>query len=333
MRQSAAAPSGQSQAVNTMSAGSSLRLRPSRKLWCAGIAALAVASVTACGSAGTGESGAPAPSSSASPGAGSSAPAIQLPSPSSSGSSTTPAPRPSTVRPPARTTAPAPAPRTSAPAPAPAPFPARLAGTDWERIPTTRHVVALTFDAGANADGVSSILATLRAAGVPATFFLTGDFVNDFPTAARQMAAAGRVGNHSVDHPYFTKKTTAEIQAELSGARAAIRAVTGADPRPWFRFPYGDRNASTIATVNAAGYVPVRWTVDTLGFEGTSGGITAQIVHDRVINALQPGEIVLMHCGSNPKDHTTLDAVALSGIIQTIKAKGYGFVTLDALLN
>jgi peptidoglycan/xylan/chitin deacetylase (PgdA/CDA1 family) len=194
-------------------------------------------------------------------------------------------------------------------------------------------VVALTFDAGANADGVSSILATLRSEGVPATFFLTGDFVNQFPAAARQIASAGRVGNHSVDHPYFTKLTSAQITGELTGARQAIRAVTGADPRPWFRFPYGDRNAATIAAVNAAGYVPVRWTVDSLGWKGTSGGITAQIVHDRVVGALQPGEIVLMHCGSNPTDHTTLDAVALGGIIQTLKALGYGFVTLDALLN
>lgn len=194
-------------------------------------------------------------------------------------------------------------------------------------------MVALTFDAGANADGVSSILATLRAEGVPATFFLTGDFVDQFPAAARQIAAAQRVGNHSMDHPYFTALTPAQITGELTRARDAISAVTGADPRPWFRFPYGDRNTVTITAVNAAGYVPVRWTVDTLGWKGTSGGITAQIVRDRVVNALQPGEIVLMHCGSNPADHTTLDAVALGGIIETIKAGGYGFVTLDALMG
>jgi len=208
-----------------------------------------------------------------------------------------------------------------------------LAGTDWERIPTSRHVVALTFDAGANADGVSSILGTLRTEGVPATFFLTGDFVDQFPAAARQIASAQRVGNHSMDHPYFTALTRAQIVSELTLARAAIGSVTGADPRPWFRFPFGDRNSATIGAVNAAGYVPVRWTVDSLGWKGTSGGITAQIVRDRVVGALQPGEIVLMHCGSNPTDHTTLDAAALGGIIQTLKARGYGFVTLDALLN
>lgn len=45
-----------------------------------------------------------------------------------------------------------------------------LAGKDWTYLPTSRRVVALTFDAGANADAVPSILATLRREGVPATF-------------------------------------------------------------------------------------------------------------------------------------------------------------------
>jgi hypothetical protein len=35
-------------------------------------------------------------------------------------------------------------------------------------------------------------------------------------------------------------------------------AVHGADPRPLFRFPYGDRDTRTIRAVNATGYLPVR---------------------------------------------------------------------------
>jgi hypothetical protein len=43
--------------------------------------------------------------------------------------------------------------------------------------------------AGASADGLLSILATLRFAGAPATFFLTGDFARSFPALAAQLAA------------------------------------------------------------------------------------------------------------------------------------------------
>ncbi|PTT68788.1 polysaccharide deacetylase family protein, partial [Arthrobacter sp. HMWF013] len=108
--------------------------------------------------------------------------------------------------------------------------------------------------------------------------------------------------------------------------------AAGADPRPFFRFPFGERDARTIAAVNNLGYVPVRWTVDTLGWKGTSGSISAQIVADRVLAALRPGEIVLMHIGSNPDDGSTLDADALPQIIERVRAAGYSFVTLDSLL-
>ncbi len=83
--------------------------------------------------------------------------------------------------------------------------------------------------------------------------------------------------------------------------------------------------------VNGTGFVLVGWTVDTLGWKGTSGGITAQTVLNRVLAGPRPGEIVLMHVGSNPYDHTTLDAAALPAMIQAVQARGYSFVTLDAL--
>jgi peptidoglycan-N-acetylglucosamine deacetylase len=38
-----------------------------------------------------------------------------------------------------------------------------------------------------------------------------------------------------------------------------------------------------------------------------------------------------MHVGSNPDDHLTLDAAALPRVISELRARGYSFVTLDAL--
>lgn len=212
-------------------------------------------------------------------------------------------------------------------------LPTKLRGQDIERIPTTAKVVALTFDAGANADGLASILATLNAKGVRATFFLTGNFATTYPAKAAQIAAAGhRLGNHTVNHPHLPAQTDAQVLAQLTGAEQSIKAATGTGARPLFRFPYGDRTAHTIAVVNSAGYAAVRWTVDTLGWKGTDpGGQTAQTVLQRVVNAATPGEIVLMHVGSNPDDHTTLDADALPSVIDALRAKGYSFVTLTAL--
>ena len=193
-------------------------------------------------------------------------------------------------------------------------------------------MVALTFDAGANADAIPSILATLRRDGVPATFFLTGNFVRDFPAPARSIAAAGfRIGDHTVSHSYLTRLGDAAVRQQILGGAQQIIAVTGKNPAPLFRFPFGDADARTVAVVNRAGYVPVRWTVDTLGWEGTAGKISASVVVSRVLDAVRPGEIVLMHVGSNPDDHTTFDADALPLVISGLRARGYSFVTLDAL--
>jgi peptidoglycan/xylan/chitin deacetylase (PgdA/CDA1 family) len=216
--------------------------------------------------------------------------------------------------------------------PGPQPVTGWLAGKDWSVIPTTRRVVALTFDAGANADAVPSILATLRRDGVPATFFLTGNFVRDFPAAARSIAAGGfRIGDHTVSHPYLTRLGDAAVRQQILGGAQQIASVTGKNPVPLFRFPFGDADARTIAIANQAGYVPVRWTIDTLGWEGTAGKISAPVVAARVLGAARPGEIVLMHVGSNPDDHTTFDADALPQVITGLRARGYSFVTLDTL--
>jgi peptidoglycan/xylan/chitin deacetylase (PgdA/CDA1 family) len=211
--------------------------------------------------------------------------------------------------------------------------PAALRGQEVTVLPTTRKVVALTFDAGAGTQGLPRILRTLADQDVPATFFLTGRWAQANPSGVAQIVAAGhRVGNHSMTHPAFTSLSDGAVAEQVHAAEQAIRAA-GGDPRPLFRFPLGDRDRRTIAAVNEMGYVPVRWTVDTLGWKGTSGSMTAQQVSDRVLSALRPGEIVLMHVGANPDDSSTLDADALPDIVARIRGAGYAFVTLDALLS
>ena len=221
---------------------------------------------------------------------------------------------------------------TTAAPPAGCVVPAALRGLDVERIPGTRKVIALTFDAGGASDGGERILATLAAENVPATFFLTGNFVQQNPGLSRRIAAAYPVGNHTQTHPDLTTLSDAAVRSELDRARAAIIAATGQDPRPYFRFPFGEVDRRTITIVNDACYVPFRWTIDTLGWQGTSGGMSADKVYQRVVDRASAGGIVLMHIGSNPTDRTTLDADALPRIIAELRARGYVFVTLEAVL-
>jgi peptidoglycan/xylan/chitin deacetylase (PgdA/CDA1 family) len=211
--------------------------------------------------------------------------------------------------------------------------PPELLGIDVTRLPTAARVVALTFDAGANADGVAKIVATLRERNVAATFFLTGAWTKAFPAQARLLGGEYAIGDHSMTHPHFNQLSDDAVRAEVDDARTTIQSATGVDPLPLFRFPFGEHNAHNRALVNQLGYVSIGWTVDTLGWQGTSGGRTVESVTQRVVANLRPGEIVLMHVGSHPSDRSTLDADALGRVIDGVRSAGYDFVTVTERLG
>ena len=252
------------------------------------------------------------------------------------GGSQAPQPHRQTARPRTRSAAPLTAAESTPQAQAPRP-PVVLAhrvvfGRIPDRLPTGGHVVALTFDAGADDAGAPKILAALARTGATATFFMTGRWAQLYPHWAARIAARYPIGNHTFDHQDLLTLTLPGVRSELLRASAAIKHATGRPPVPLFRFPYGSSNASSLALANRLGYTAVGWTVDTLGWEGTSLGQSIGSVTSRALAYLQPGEIILMHVGANPDDHSTLDADALPGIISAIRARGYQFVTLNDYL-
>jgi len=206
--------------------------------------------------------------------------------------------------------------------------PAIVAG-ELVRLQTRQHVVALTFDGGGNADGARGVLTALRRANVPATFFLTGHFVQTYPRLARAIGRRYPVGNHTVDHLDMLRLSPAAAEREVTRAAVLIQRATGRDTHPYFRFPYGSRNTRTLRMVNDLGYASVRWTADTLGWMGLAQQSVGGAVH-RVLQNLVPGEIVLMHLGSS-RDHSTIDSHALPAVIRLVRARGYRFVTLKGI--
>lgn len=221
-----------------------------------------------------------------------------------------------------------PPPVTSPPAPA-GTLPAGLRGVEWTRLPTSRKVVALTFDAGSMAQGVPSILDTLAREHVPGTFFLTGRWVVAYPDLARRIGAipGDAVGNHTWDHTDLRGLSDAQVRAEIGDGEKWVQAETGRPLQPLFRFPYGGSDARVLGIANSMGYGSIRWTVDTLGWKGTSGGQSVDTVFNRAVGAAEPGEIVLMHVGA-ANDGSTLDADALGRVIDELRRRGYGFVTV-----
>jgi len=189
----------------------------------------------------------------------------------------------------------------------------------------SKHVVALTFDDGYDVVPCQRILATLRRDRVPATFFPTGDSVQANPAFWRSVDAASyTIGDHSMTHPQMTRLNVAQQRAELVGSRTVIERILGHPMTDIFRPPYGDVDATVVASARRAGFpTVVYW--DTSAADSSSRGTDAQ--HIAAGSRGQNGSIVLMHCGPS------MTPRILPSIIANYRQRGFGFVTLPQMLG
>ena len=129
--------------------------------------------------------------------------------------------------------------------------------------------VALTFDVEhhdrpATADATETLLDQLTRLELRTTCFIQGRWAEAYPGTAGSIAAAGHlVGNHSYYHARMPLFTDAGLVDDLTDAGRVIRETTGADPRPWFRCPFGEGadDPRVQAAVRASGYRHVGWHV------------------------------------------------------------------------
>jgi len=222
-----------------------------------------------------------------------------------------------------------PQPPTATPVPSPTPPPSGAALV-VRRGDASRMVVALTFDAGADAGYTSQILDTLSANGIVAGFGMTGRWAEQYPQLLGRIVDEGHeLINHSYDHQSFTGYSTdseplsqAGRWAQLDRTEAIVQQLTGATTLPYFRPPYGDYDASVNADVGARGYrYNVMWTVDSLGWNGLS----ADEIVARCLSLAEPGAVYIFHVGSQSQD-----GPALQRVIDGLRAAGYTFVPLSA---
>jgi|SRR5579871_4070821 len=189
----------------------------------------------------------------------------------------------------------------------------------------TTQRVALTFDGCYDPQGAALILKTLAQHHVHCTFFLAGYFLNHFPQSARAIADAGmELGNHSYNHPHFSKLTDTQIRSQLDRTEALIRKTCGRSAKPLFRYPYGDSDRHVQKIVAGRGYQAIQWTLDSLDSVGKPK--SAQFVAKRVTGKIKPGSIVLMHvsCAESAK--------ALPQIFAYLDKKGIQVVPVSEIL-
>jgi peptidoglycan-N-acetylglucosamine deacetylase len=176
--------------------------------------------------------------------------------------------------------------------------------------PCAAGYVRLTFDDGPNRTATPEILDTLAAHGMTATFFVVGQMAAANPAIVRRESREGHtIGNHSWDHPNLTKLDRTQVESELQRTNDVIDQATGTAPTQW-RPPYGARNAAVQAAAADVGLTSmVLWTVDPRDWADPP----ATTVRDRVLQAVRPGSIVLLHDGTGANTPEALPMI-LNGL-------------------
>lgn len=186
-------------------------------------------------------------------------------------------------------------------------------------------VVYLTFDAGYENGNVEKILNTLCDTGTPGAFFILSHFAKANPELVRRMAAEGHlVCNHTASHKNLSHAGKEQIAGELSALEAACEEASGVKVAPYFRPPEGSFSKEMLENVKSLGYKTVFWSFAYADWDNgkqPAPDKALKLVLDNVHN----GAVLLLH----PTSAT--NAAILGRLIESLKADGYRFGTLEEL--
>ena len=193
-------------------------------------------------------------------------------------------------------------------------------------IKTKEPKISLTFDISWGTETLPKVLPILAAHKVKATFFLSGPWAKRYPELVRLIMAGGHeIASHGTDHVNLSQYSDYEIRKNIDAAHQELSRLTGTKVAYFFRPPNGDYDDLVIVTARSQNYETVIWAVDSLDWKNPGADYMVQRVTERSF----PGAIVLCHASDSSKQIHE----ALPGIIQGLRGKGYGFVTLTELMR
>jgi cellulose synthase/poly-beta-1,6-N-acetylglucosamine synthase-like glycosyltransferase/peptidoglycan/xylan/chitin deacetylase (PgdA/CDA1 family) len=197
--------------------------------------------------------------------------------------------------------------------------------------PPAGRRIALTFDDGPDPRWTSRIARELKAAGVPATFFVIGSQAARYPSLMRQLVADGdQIGNHTFTHVLLSAVPAWERRMQLDMTEAAVAGITGHYTR-LIRPPYSatpdavtPRDDSVLAKLAGSHYYIVLANFDSEDWRRPG-------VPTILRNANPPhttGGIVMLHDGGGDRSETVR---AVPKLINLLRARGFRFVTVSQL--
>ena len=193
--------------------------------------------------------------------------------------------------------------------------------------------IALTFDDGPDTRWTPDVLEVLRRERVHGTFFMIGSQAARHPDLVREVERAGHeIGNHTFTHAGLSTGPAWLRHVQVGLTEAVLLGITGHYSR-FIRPPYSATSDAITpgterALANVAGTRYIIALADYDSHDWEKPGV-AQIVR----NATPPagrGGVIMFHDGGGDRHQTV---AALSLIIAKLRAQGYSFVPLRAMLG
>ena len=211
----------------------------------------------------------------------------------------------------------------------------------------SRPLVALTFDADMTPAMVQDlqsgrvkrfvndgVVAALHDLDVPATFFLSGLWIERYPDTARAIAADPNfeVASQGYSQQAFRADCLslptidlARATDDLERSQTVIEGISSR-PVPFFRFPGGCYDAASLAAIRPANLQVVEYDV----VSGDAFATDPARIVGQTVPAVQNGSIVVLHLtGGNTAPVTDR---ALPGIVRQLRARGFQLVRVSDLL-
>jgi peptidoglycan/xylan/chitin deacetylase (PgdA/CDA1 family) len=189
----------------------------------------------------------------------------------------------------------------------PPPLSARIplpGGGALTKLPGQGDLLALTVDDGVNSEVVRAYTQFAKDTGIRLTFFVNGIYKSWTEThdMLRPLVDSGQIqlGNHTWSHPDLTTLPKEKIAEQIGRNDQFLKKTYGIGAKPYWRPPYGKRNAVVDAVAADFGYtVPTLWS----GSLSDSTVITEDYIVKMANQYFTPQAIVIGHLNHPPVTH------------------------------
>lgn len=196
----------------------------------------------------------------------------------------------------------------------------------WYSEDTDEKIIYLTFDCGYENGNTPAILEALKKHGVPATFFVVGNFVEDNPELVKQMLQEGHtVGNHTLHHPDMSKIAEfSSFEAEVCGLEELFLETTGQELAKYYRPPQGKYSENNLAMAQKLGYQTFFWSLAYVDWYEDKQPSKDE-AFEKLLGRIHPGAIVLLH------NTSATNGAILDELLTKWEEMGYCFGALSDL--